>query len=181
MNAHISQDQPSAWVVRFAGLIPAGRTLDLACGGGRHARVLAGLGHAVLAVDRDTAALNAASGPGIDTMAFDLEHPAAAGHPDWPLLPAAFAGIVVSNYLHRALMLPLLDSLAPGSGDLRNFCGWEWPVWQAIQPGFPAHAGRVAGVGEFAPLESGDCLRGWLSASTAPGDGAAYLPAQGRF
>jgi SAM-dependent methyltransferase len=114
MNAHITQDQPSAWVVRFAGLIPAGRTLDLACGGGRHARLMVGLGHAVLAVDRDTAALNSASGPGIDTLAFDLEHPAAADRPDWPLLPEAFAGIVVSNYLHRALMLPLLDSLAPG-------------------------------------------------------------------
>jgi SAM-dependent methyltransferase len=114
MNAHITQDEPSAWVARFARLIPAGRVLDLACGGGRHARLMAGLGHAVLAVDRDTAALNAAGGPGIDTLAFDLEQPTAAGHPDWPLLPGIFAGIVVSNYLHRALMLPLLDSLAPG-------------------------------------------------------------------
>ena len=114
MNMHIAQDQPSAWVARFAGLIPAGRVLDLACGGGRHARLMAELGHAVLAVDRDTAALAAASGPGIDTLAFDLEHPAAASHPDWPLLPGVFAGIVVSNYLHRPLALPLLDSLAPG-------------------------------------------------------------------
>jgi SAM-dependent methyltransferase len=114
MNAHITQDEPSAWVARFAGLIPAGRVLDLACGGGRHARLMAGLGHAVLAVDRDTAALAAASGPGIDTLAFDLEDPTAASHPDWPLLPRVFAGIVVSNYLHRALKLPLLDSLAPG-------------------------------------------------------------------
>ena len=54
MNMHIAQDDPSAWVARFAGLIPAGRTLDLACGGGRHARLMVGLGHAVLAVDRDT-------------------------------------------------------------------------------------------------------------------------------
>ena len=114
MNMHIAQDQPSAWVARFAGLIPAGRVLDLACGGGRHARLMVALGHAVLAVDRDTAALAAASGPDIDTLAFDLEHPAAASHPDWPLLPGVFAGIVVSNYLHRPLTLPLLDSLAPG-------------------------------------------------------------------
>ena len=114
MTAHIAQDQPSAWVARFAGLIPAGRVLDLACGGGRHARLMAGLGHTVLAVDRDTAALAAASGPGIDTLAFDLEHPTAATHSDWPLLPEVFAGIVVSNYLHRPLMPALLDSLAPG-------------------------------------------------------------------
>ena len=114
MSTHLIQDQPSAWVARFAGVIPAGRVLDLACGGGRHARLMAGLGLAVLAVDRDTEALAAASGPGIDALAFDLEHPAAASHPDWPLLPGVFAGIVVSNYLHRPLMLPLLDSLVPG-------------------------------------------------------------------
>jgi SAM-dependent methyltransferase len=114
MNTHISHEQPSAWIARFAELIPEGRVLDLACGGGRHARLMAGLGHAVLAVDRDTAALSAASGPGIDTLAFDLEHPAAARHPDWPLLPGIFAGIVVSNYLYRPLLLSLLDSLAPG-------------------------------------------------------------------
>ena len=114
MNPHIAQDQPSPWVARFAGLIPAGRVLDLACGGGRHSRLMAGLGHAVLAVDRDTAALAAASGPGIETRAFDLEHPTAASHPDWPLLHGVFAGIVVSNYLHRPLMPALLDSLAPG-------------------------------------------------------------------
>jgi SAM-dependent methyltransferase len=95
MNMHIAQDDPSAWVARFAGLIPAGRVLDLACGGGRHARLMAALGHAVLAVDRDTAALAAASGPGIGTLAFDLEHPEAASHPDWPLLPEVFAGIVL--------------------------------------------------------------------------------------
>jgi SAM-dependent methyltransferase len=39
--------------------------LDLACGSGRHARLLASLGHAVLAVDRDPEALAAAAGPGI--------------------------------------------------------------------------------------------------------------------
>ncbi len=114
MNAHISFEQPSAWIARFAELIPEGRVLDLACGGGRHARLMAGLGHAVLAVDRDTAALSAASGPGIDMLAFDLEHPAAASHPDWPLFPGIFAGIVVSNYLYRPLLLSLLDSVAPG-------------------------------------------------------------------
>lgn len=114
MNAHINQDQPSPWVSRFARLIPAGRVLDLACGAGRHSRLLARLGHAVLAVDRDAAALAAASGPGIVTLKFDLEHTEAPGQSDWPLAPESFSGIVVSNYLHRPLMGALLDSLAPG-------------------------------------------------------------------
>jgi hypothetical protein len=52
MNMHIAQDDPSAWVARFAGLIPAGRVLDLACGGGRHARLMAALGHALEVVPK---------------------------------------------------------------------------------------------------------------------------------
>ena len=114
MNAHINQDPPSPWVSRFAGLIPVGKVLDLACGGGRHSRLLAGLGHTVLAVDRDPVALAATRGQDIITLQFDLEHPEACHQPDWPLTPGRFKGIVVSNYLHRPLTAALLDSLALG-------------------------------------------------------------------
>ena len=61
MAGHLLQAQPSRWVSRFAPLVPAGRVLDLACGGGRHARLFASLGHPVLAVDRDPAALLASA------------------------------------------------------------------------------------------------------------------------
>jgi len=100
----------SAWVERWAPLVPAGEVLDLACGGGRHARLFAALGHPVLALDRDPEALAAAAGPGIATVRHDLEVDGAA----WPFAPGRFAGIVVTNYLHRPLMAPLLASLAPG-------------------------------------------------------------------
>jgi len=40
---HGATDNPSAWVERWAPLMPAGEALDLACGGGRHARLLAAL------------------------------------------------------------------------------------------------------------------------------------------
>ena len=102
-------DQPSDWVARWAPLIPAGEALDLACGGGRHARLLARLGHPVLAVDRDAAALALASGPGIATLQHDLEAPGSA----WPFAPGRFTGIVVTNYLHRPLLADLAASLAP--------------------------------------------------------------------
>ena len=105
-------DAPSPWVARFAGLIPAGEVLDLACGGGRHARLLAALGHPVLAVDRDGAALAELEGGGIRTQQLDLE--SGAHGADWPLQPARFAGIVVANYLHRPLLAALAASLAPG-------------------------------------------------------------------
>ena len=55
--------EPSAWVRRHATLLrPHARVLDLAAGRGRHARFLAGLGHEVVAVDRDGAALAALAG-----------------------------------------------------------------------------------------------------------------------
>jgi SAM-dependent methyltransferase len=100
---------PSAWVCRFARLIAAGGTvLDLACGQGRHARYLAGLGYRVEALDRDSAALAALAGVGgIATRCADLE-----GSP-WPYDAGRFDGIVVTNYLHRPLVAALLDALRP--------------------------------------------------------------------
>lgn len=114
MSDHQTQDRPSRWVARFAPLMPAGEVLDLACGGGRHARLLADLGHPVLAVDRDLAAVAAAAGERITTLQFDLEREAADREPSWPLRPSRYAGIVVTHYLHRPLMPALLASLAPG-------------------------------------------------------------------
>ena len=98
---------PSPWVVRFAPLIvPGGRVLDLACGKGRHARHLAGLGHAVEAVDGDAEALaGLADVPGVSARQADLE-----GGP-WPYFGHAFDGIVVTNYLHRPLLPNLLGAL----------------------------------------------------------------------
>jgi SAM-dependent methyltransferase len=99
----------SAWVARWAPLIPEGETLDLACGSGRHARLLATLGHAVTAVDRDALALAMAAGEGIATLAQDLEAQGAA----WPFAAGRFAGVVVTNYLHRPLFGQIAAALAP--------------------------------------------------------------------
>jgi SAM-dependent methyltransferase len=107
---HAALDRPSAWVARFAPLIPAGEVLDLACGGGRHARLLAKLGYSVLALDRDAAALAGAAGEGIATMQAELETDDFV----WPFNAGRFSGIVVTNYLHRPLFPHLLRSLAPG-------------------------------------------------------------------
>jgi SAM-dependent methyltransferase len=99
--------EPSPWLVRFAGLFtPGGRVLDLACGGGRHARFLASRGHAVEAVDVDAAALAGLQGiAGIATRQADLE-----GGP-WPYFGQSFSAIVVSNYLFRPLLPHLLGAL----------------------------------------------------------------------
>jgi SAM-dependent methyltransferase len=94
---------PSDWVVRWAPLLTRGRVLDLACGGGRHARLLAGLGQEVTAVDREPQSLAP-----IRFVQADLE-----GGAPWPLGEERFDGIVVTNYLHRPLF-PLIErALAP--------------------------------------------------------------------
>lgn len=104
---HAALSQPSPWIARWAHLIrPGGRVLDLACGGGRHARWLAARGYAVLGVDRDAQAL-AGLPDEADRLAADLEQG------DWPLSGfAPFDAVVVTNYLHRPLWPHLLDALA---------------------------------------------------------------------
>lgn len=83
--------------------------LDLACGGGRHARYLAGLGLRVEAVDRDAQALSRlASVAGVATHNVDLE----LG--PWPFGARQFDAIVVTNYLHRPLFSHLAATLAAG-------------------------------------------------------------------
>ena len=92
-------------------ILPAGgMVLDLACGSGRHARLLAAQGHPVLAVDRDAEALSAlADCPGVETLVADLEGT------DWPLAGRQFAGVVVTNYLWRPRLPEVCALLASGS------------------------------------------------------------------
>lgn len=100
---------PSAWVRRFGGLVPRhGRILDLAAGGGRHSRYFKDLGHPVTAVDRDLSGLASAAGGTVELIEADLEDGS-----DWPLADREFAGIVVTNYLHRPLFPHIAAALAP--------------------------------------------------------------------
>ncbi|MEW5879333.1 MAG: class I SAM-dependent methyltransferase [Pseudomonadota bacterium] len=103
-------DAPSPWVQRFAPLVARGASvLDLACGGGRHARLFAQRGCVVDAVDRDPACGEALAGePNVRFLAADLE-----GGP-WPYAERRFDAIVVANYLHRPLFPRLAASLADG-------------------------------------------------------------------
>ncbi len=99
-------DSPSSWVMRWAPLIARGPVLDVACGQGRHARLLAGLGLDVVAVDREQQEFSENK---ISFVQADLEN----GTP-WPFAGLRFAGIVVANYLHRPLFPILAASLEEG-------------------------------------------------------------------
>jgi SAM-dependent methyltransferase len=109
-TAHGALDAPSAWVERWGKWVPAqGRVLDVACGHGRHSRWFAARGHAVDAVDRNADALSAlAQVANVTPLCADIESGA------WPYARGAYAGVVVTNYLHRALFPLLLDALSPG-------------------------------------------------------------------
>ena len=102
-------DTPSPWVVRWAELIrPGGRVLDVAAGGGRHARWLTGRGHPVDAVDRDPDAVAALGGiAGIRPLCADIENG------PWPYGAGDYAAVIVTNYLHRPLFPALLDAVGP--------------------------------------------------------------------
>ena len=99
----------SPWVKRFAPLVSKdGDVLDLACGSGRHTRHLLSLGHQVVALDRNIDGIaDLASNPSIKIVGADLE----TGRP-WPFPDRKFTGIVVTNYLFRALFPTLIDALA---------------------------------------------------------------------
>lgn len=113
---HATIEKVSPWVARFAGVIPTGgEVLDLACGSGRHARLLAAYGHPVLAVDHNAESLALAAGDGITTLQLDLEaDEGSASQKQWPFETNRFAGIVVTNYLHRPLWAQMISSLAIG-------------------------------------------------------------------
>jgi 2-polyprenyl-3-methyl-5-hydroxy-6-metoxy-1,4-benzoquinol methylase len=86
--------------------------LDLACGEGRHSLAAAGLGHEVVAIDRDPAKLGSArkratdAGLSIDWRELDLEG-------EWPEL-GTFGAVLVFNYLDRASMPRILRLVASG-------------------------------------------------------------------
>ena len=99
---------PSPWIVRFAPLAVAGaRVLDIACGRGRHSVYFASRGCRVVAVDRDPGALAMLSSvAGVKAIACDLE----SG--EWPFAAERFDVVVVTNYLHRALLPRQVQAVA---------------------------------------------------------------------
>ncbi len=106
---------PSPWLVANVDLLPrAGDALDVACGTGRHALLLASAGWSVRAVDRDAGAIAQLS-----SDARRLEAPVVAETLDLESGDAslgldAFDLILVVHYLHRPLFPALVRALRPG-------------------------------------------------------------------
>jgi tellurite methyltransferase len=106
-------DAPAPWLVAHRDLLTGGgRALDVACGDGRNALYLAGLGYAVDAIDASDVAVDALRGAAherglaITPRVVDLERE--------PLPAGPYDVVVTMNFLQRDLFGPLQDALAPG-------------------------------------------------------------------
>jgi len=106
--SHLQIEAPSPWIVRFAPLVaPGGRVLDVACGAGRHSAFFSASGCHVTAVDRDPSALAGLAGLArVTVLRADIE---AA---PWPLPDQRYDAVIVTNYLHRALLPTLIAAVA---------------------------------------------------------------------
>jgi rhodanese-related sulfurtransferase len=107
---------PSGWLLENADLLPrGGRVLDVACGRGRHALLMASAGFDVRAIDRNPEAIAFVSQTAkrlalrIDAAVVDLET-----DPPPDLGSPGYDAILVFNYLHRPLFPRLHDAVAPG-------------------------------------------------------------------
>jgi SAM-dependent methyltransferase len=111
----------SPWVARWAHLVPTGGSvLDVACGYGRHSQWFFKRNYAVVSVDRSSDAIESlavwcATNPpdaphakAPELVLADIENA------PWPFAGRQFDGIVVTNYLWRALLPTIVQSLAPG-------------------------------------------------------------------
>jgi SAM-dependent methyltransferase len=151
---------PSAWVERhLPRVVPGGRMLDLACGSGRHVRLMARCGHPVLAVDRDAGALAALAGvSGVTVLAADLEGD------DWPLAGERFAGIVVTNYLWRPRLADLCALLAPGGVLIyETFMAGNEAYGKPSNPDFLLRSGELREVVRSAGLREVDFVEGYVA------------------
>lgn len=144
---------PSPWLIDNADLLPrGGKVLDVACGRGRHALLMASAGFDVRAIDRSPEAIAFLSETAtrlnlrIDAVVVDLET-----DPPPPLTASVYDAILVFNYLHRALMPALRDALAPGGRIFyETFTTRQAERGHPRNPDFLLRDGELAGM--MAPL-----------------------------
>ncbi len=164
---------PSAWLIENADLLPRGGTvLDVACGRGRHALLMASAGFDVHAVDRDQEAIaflrDTAGRLGLTLRAetIDLETEPPPSLPD-----ATYDAVLVFNYLHRPLFPGLRAALKPGGRIIyETFTTRQAERGQPRNPAFLLQDGELAElVKPFTVLRSreGDVDGRWIASVVA--------------
>jgi SAM-dependent methyltransferase len=139
---------PAQWLLENADLLPpSGRALDVACGRGRHALLLAAAGYEVTALDHDRTALERVQRQAdrleltVATSEMNLEGDAV------DLGEARYDVVLVTRYLHRPLFPALVRSLAPG-----GVLVYETFLVQQAERGQPKNPAFLLNPGELARL-----------------------------
>ncbi len=164
--------EPSPWIVRFAPLVPpGGSVLDVAAGSGRHTRLLPRPGPS-----------GHGGGPGHGRAGgsprrsrIDRRVPTSRTASPFPFRGREFAGVVVTNYLHRPILPDLVAAVAAGRRpDLRDLR----PGPRALRSPEPARV--PPGPGELLEAVGGSCgsspTRTSSSTTPAPGPSSASPP-----
>ncbi|MDH0865915.1 class I SAM-dependent methyltransferase [Mitsuaria sp. GD03876] len=167
---------PSDWVLRWSQAWrdrDGATALDLACGAGRHLRLLAGDGVAVTGVDRDAQALAGLAGTSgrVELIEADIEHG------PWPLEGRAFDVVIVTNYLWRPLLPRVVASVAPGGWLIyETFTDGQQSIGRPARPEFLLRPGELLAAVEGLRVVAYE--DGFLEADLA-GDAAATV--NGRY
>ena len=140
---------PSPWLLENADLlVRGGAVLDVACGRGRHALLLASAGFDVHAIDRDPEAIAFVRetadrlGLAINAEVVDLET-----DPPFDLGSSIYDALLVFNYLHRPLFASLRAAVKPGG---RIF--YETFTTRQAERGHPRNPAFLLKDGELAHL-----------------------------
>jgi SAM-dependent methyltransferase len=111
-DRHDGEQPPSRFLLAQLGRLPAGRVLDLACGAGRNALLLARRGFVVEAIDFSRTGLERLAQLAhrehlpVRLVQADLEH--------FPLPSARYGVIVNVRYLQRELIAAMKRAVRPG-------------------------------------------------------------------
>lgn len=158
MDGHHRLPTPEATIVAWAAHVPRGATvLDVAAGSGRHGLWFAGRDHTVVAIDRDTEALQQRAPAKCRIVQADLENAA------WPLPGERFDAVIVVNYLWRALLPTLFASVTVGGHLMyETFANGNEKYGRPRNPDFLLRNGelREATPKEFDVLEFGQDVVG---------------------
>lgn len=135
----------SSWVQRWSHLIkPQGVVLDVACGRGRHTHWFYQRNHALALVDISQDAIDSIAqvipipSDRCEAVIADIENG------PWPFAGRQFDAVVVTNYLWRALMPTLLDSLTPGGVLIyETFAQGNETVGKPSRPDFLLRTGEL--------------------------------------
>jgi rhodanese-related sulfurtransferase len=164
---------PSPWLIENADLLRrGGKVLDVACGRGRHALLLASAGFEVHAIDRDPDAIAFVRataerlGLKLGAEVVDLE-----ADPPPDLRSSAYDAVMVFNYLHRPLF-PALRAVVKTGG--RIF--YETFTTRQAERGHPRNPAFLLKDGELEELmapftivrsRAGDIDGRWIASAVA--------------